>query len=96
MATSDLRETAAARVDARFGFYIHALVFACVMTLLWAINFLKTPDHLWAHWPTFGWGLGLICHGLAARVKQNLGQESLRDQLIEAELESMRPDADAK
>lgn len=96
MATTNLRKTAAARVDARFGFYIHALVFACVMTLLWSINFAKTPDRLWAHWPTAGWGFGLICHGIAARVKQSLGPESVRDQLIDAELESMRSDADGE
>lgn len=96
MAATDLRKAAAARVDARLGFYIHALVFACVITLLWEINFAKTPDHLWAHWPTFGWGLGLIFHGIAARLKQSTGQESLRDQLIDAELESMRPDTDQK
>ena len=90
MTTPDLRQTAAARVDARFGFYVHALVFAGVIALLWTINLTKTPDHLWAHYPTAGWGFGLICHGIAAQVRQSLGGVSLRDQAIDAELESLR------
>ncbi|MFK7818709.1 MAG: 2TM domain-containing protein [Planctomycetaceae bacterium] len=90
MATTDMRKVAEMRVDTRFGFYIHALVFAAVITLLWAINLSKSPDQLWAHWPTAGWGFGLICHGLTARIRQTVGTESVRDQLVDAELESMR------
>jgi len=96
MTTSNPRQTAAARVDARFGFYVHALVFAGVIALLWTINLTSTPYKLWAHYPTAGWGLGLICHGIAARVKQSLGGVSLRDQAIDAELESLRQDFEGR
>ncbi len=96
MATSNLRRAAATRVDARFGFYVHALVFAGVIALLWTINLTKTPDHLWAHYPTAGWGFGLICHGVTARFRQSLGGVSLRDQAIDAELERLQQDDETR
>ncbi len=91
MVTTDMRKIAETRVDTRFGFYIHAFVFAAVITLLWTINLSKTPDNLWAYWPTGGWGIGLICHGIAARLRlaTTAGPGSLRDRLVDAELQNM-------
>lgn len=44
------------------GFYIHVFLFVIVMTVLWIFNFIISPNHLWAIWPTLGWGLGLLGH----------------------------------
>jgi 2TM domain len=51
-------------VAALKGFYIHALVFVCVMTLLFAIDALTGP-RWWSQWPLLGWGLGLLGHAIA-------------------------------
>jgi hypothetical protein len=40
------------------GFYI---VFNSVLLV---INLVTSPDHLWFYWPLFGWGIGVIIHGL--------------------------------
>ncbi len=50
-------------VQALRGFYIHGIVFLCVMALLLGLNSL-TRAAWWAHWPLLGWGLGLLIHGV--------------------------------
>ncbi|MDX2155277.1 MAG: 2TM domain-containing protein [Hyphomicrobiaceae bacterium] len=51
------------RVRALTGLYIHAVVFAVVMTVLFAFNL--TDPEWWVHWPLFGWGVGLAAHAWA-------------------------------
>jgi 2TM domain len=51
-------------VKALKGFYIHAVVFGCVMTGLAVINLL-TKTELWVHWPLLGWGAALVIHGIS-------------------------------
>jgi 2TM domain len=55
-------------VDNLKGFYVHAVVFAGVMTALFAVNALSGGGW-WVQWPFLGWGFGLVCHGLAVRLK---------------------------
>lgn len=50
-------------VDALKGFYVHLLVFACVMSGLTGLNFALGPPW-WAQWPLIGWGLGVAGHGM--------------------------------
>jgi len=70
-----LTATATARVVARRrrGVAAHALVFALVNALLFAINFLTTPGEWWVLFSVFGWGLGLALHagfGLSSQVSE--------------------------
>jgi hypothetical protein len=46
------------------GFYVHVLVYAAVMTGIFLID-LVTPGGPWFYWPLFGWGIGLVIHGLS-------------------------------
>ena len=55
---------AAQQVEAITGFYIHLVVFVLVMALLVVINWLATPELLWAQWPFLGWGIGVVAHYL--------------------------------
>jgi 2TM domain len=57
-------QEATEHVAALKGFYIHALVYVCVMSLLIAIDMLTGPKW-WAQWPLLGWGLGLMGHAIA-------------------------------
>jgi 2TM domain len=45
------------------GFYIHLLVYVCVISGLFAIN-LATSSDWWVQWPLLGWGLGVIGHAV--------------------------------
>ena len=46
------------------GFYHHALRYVVVITLLFIINWWTAPEYIWAKWPTLGWGIGILSHGL--------------------------------
>lgn len=86
---SDLRTIAEERVFARFRFYVHAGVFGVVITSLWLIN-AASADRLWAPWPTLGWGIGLICHGLKVAISQRMAASALHDGLVQAEIDALR------
>jgi hypothetical protein len=47
------------------GFYTHALVYALVNAGLFALNLGTSPGRLWFGWTTFGWGIGLLAHGVS-------------------------------
>lgn len=45
-------------------FYISVAMYAIIIPCLWILNaFLPGPR--WAQWPTIGWGIGLLAHGLS-------------------------------
>ncbi len=47
------------------GFYRHALTYLVVVSFLAVINFITSPGRLWIQWVIFGWGIGLVSHGLS-------------------------------
>ena len=55
----------------------HAVAFATVNGGLIALNLVTSPDYLWALWPLFGWGIGLVSH--AASTYQTLRAERERE-----------------
>jgi hypothetical protein len=63
---SNLRRMARERVE----FKKHLLVYVVVIGALWVINYLTQmnwpPVYWWAMWPTLGWGVGLVLHGIGA------------------------------
>ncbi len=61
------------QVHRQADFYQHAITYVVVIAGLWilclaTINPNKTGSwsSYWAFWPTFGWGIGLLIHGLSA------------------------------
>jgi hypothetical protein len=48
------------KVRAMTGFYIHLIVFAVVMLVMFALNF--TDDSWWVQYPFLFWGAGVIAH----------------------------------
>lgn len=75
------------RVAALKGFYIHLTVFVLVMAGLVIVNLL-TGGPWWVLWALFGWGIGLLAHGLAvsthiSRAIANWEQRKLRQYLRE-------------
>ena len=84
MTQTDQREKARRRAAAKYGFFVHAAVFAAVMVLLVAINVVRSPGNLWVIWPLIGWGFALVLHGL--RVFFLADRNDLIDALTEREL----------
>lgn len=53
------------QVERKIGFLIHLTVYLAVNSGLVLFNLLLVPAKIWAFWPLFGWGIGLLFHGLA-------------------------------
>ncbi|MGI9525460.1 MAG: 2TM domain-containing protein [Hyphomicrobiaceae bacterium] len=51
------------RVTVILGFYVHVMTFVLVMLMLFAIDSFVGAGW-WVQWPFFGWGLGLLVHGV--------------------------------
>jgi hypothetical protein len=75
---------ARARAEAKYGFFVHAAVYAAVMLLLVVINLITSPGSIWFIWPLIGWGLAVALHG--ARVFLLADREEMVDALTEREL----------
>lgn len=45
-------------------FYGNLAKYVVVIPFLWLINWYASPHVMWAIWPTLGWGLGIVLHGL--------------------------------
>jgi hypothetical protein len=52
------------RVEEIKGFYGNLVSYIVVNIGLMVLNLLTSPHHLWFFWPMFGWGIGLVFHGL--------------------------------
>ncbi|MRX28272.1 helix-turn-helix domain-containing protein [Kangiella sp. HZ709] len=46
------------------GLYIHLIIFCLVISGLWILNLMTSPNVIWAWWPTFGWGIGVAGHAI--------------------------------
>ncbi|ADX47023.1 hypothetical protein Acav_3121 [Paracidovorax avenae ATCC 19860] len=59
------------RASAKLGWLVHAAVYACVNLGLAALS--VSQGRTWALFPAFGWGLGLLAHGLAVALPGRAG-----------------------
>lgn len=73
------------RVRMLRGWYVHALVYACVISGLWAVYAFSghTPRFPWPLPPTLGWGLGLTIHGLVVWLGTSLKGRQWESRKIE-------------
>lgn len=46
-------------------FYSNLIGYAVIIPVLVIINLVTNPGYFWAIWPIFGWGIGLVWHGLS-------------------------------
>lgn len=58
------RQDAEKRVDELLGWFTHLTIYFSVLALLAAINTLTWRGVPWVLFAAFGWGFGLIFHGL--------------------------------
>ena len=52
------------RAKVKYGFFVHAGVYAAVMILLVFINLVTSPRAIWFVWPLIGWGFAVVLHGV--------------------------------
>ena len=78
------------RVGMKMGLYIHALVFVLVNVGMFALN-LALGGTRWAHFPAYGWAIGLAIHGIVVFIRvQGYG---LREAMLQREMERLRRSA---
>jgi hypothetical protein len=77
-------ERARGRAVAKYGLYVHILVYAAVILMLVAINLFNSPEVIWFIWPMMGWGLAVLIH--AAVVFLMADRNAVVDRLTEREL----------
>ncbi|MFD1344475.1 2TM domain-containing protein [Litorisediminicola beolgyonensis] len=77
-------DRARGRAEGKYRFYIHAVVFIAVITLLVIFDALASPGTGWVIWPILGWGLALALHG--ARVFLFADKDTIVDRMTEQEL----------
>jgi len=87
MENREAYERASKRVAAKISFFIHLVVYVVINLLIMVINLVATPRHLWFYWPLFGWGIGLLFHGLSVFSFPRL--DGLKERMIGKEMGRM-------
>ena len=82
-----IQQRAKRRVEQKIGFYIRALVFVCVNTGLFLVNWYHGGTR-WHVWPLGWWGLGLAIHGLVTLFA--LRGDGLRQRWVADEAQRLR------
>lgn len=85
MHTEDQAIAARQRAKAKFGFYVHAAVFAAVTILLFVINILTSTGSYWVVWPLMGWGIAIVIHAIS--VFGARGKAGIIDSMTDKELD---------
>lgn len=57
----------------------HASAYMIVMGALFLFNLLVSPDFLWAFFPAFGWGIGLVSHFFATLANKDGDEDAVND-----------------
>lgn len=52
------------RIEEIKGFYGNLTAYIVVNIMLFVINMVTSPEHLWFFWPMLGWGVGVAFHGM--------------------------------
>jgi transcriptional regulator with XRE-family HTH domain len=87
-ANDDLIAEIRAEIRRRRGFYIHLSQYIIVIALLFAINLMMHPKHIWAGWAALGWGIGLVVHGLRVLSPFQAYQEEWEKRQIQKHLQA--------
>ena len=77
----DLEHLARKRAAAKLGWYVHAGIYVAVNLMLAALS-AASGKH-WAVFPAFGWGIGLLAHGVVVFLVT--GGAGLHEKLVQQE-----------
>lgn len=86
LGSNDALKQARKHVKEIRGFYIHAMVYAIVIPLLWLINLLTGglfKNEVWAVFPTVGWGIGLTGHGFSVFAERSFFGAAWQEKKVE-------------
>jgi len=82
----DLEHLARKRAAAKLGWYVHAGIYVAVNLMLAALS-AASGKH-WAVFPAFGWGIGLLAHGVVVFLVT--GGAGLHEKLVQQERQRLQ------
>ncbi len=94
LSPEEIDRLARKRAGAKLGWYVHACVFLLVNLFLFAISRYGFGHRNWSIFPVFGWGIGLVLHGISVFVLG--GGSGLRERLVEQERERLLREQDRR
>ena len=71
-------------------FYIHLFASVVAITGLTIINLFLTSGYCWMLWAAFGWGIGLLCHGISVLQVFNPFGSTWKERQIEKRMRRQR------
>jgi hypothetical protein len=90
MQSHNIEHIARRRAGAKLGWYIHAMVYVGVNTMLALIA--ASGGRGWAIYPAMAWGLGLAIHGFVVFIVT--GGAGLRERLVQNERNRLQTQSD--
>ena len=67
-------------------FYVHLFAYVVAMAGLTIVNLLISPGYYWVLWSAFGWGVGVLVHGLSVFEAINLFGDAWEKRQIQKRL----------
>lgn len=83
-----LENLAQRRAKAKMGWYIHAMVFLVVNTVIFSVLHYSFGSQSWSVYQLLGWGLGLALHGILVFALRT--GSDLRERLVQKERERLQ------
>ena len=84
----DIDRIARKRAGAKLGWYMHGALYLAVNLFLLTISDVGFGTRRWTPWPMFGWGIGLVLHGVSVFVLGN--GSGLRERMVRKERERLQ------
>ncbi len=89
MLEDNLYNKAEKKVHEKISFYHHLFSYVVVISILFIINYLFTPNEWWFYWVALFWGIGVLFNYLKVFIIYDKFDELYRDNMIEKEMEKM-------
>ncbi|NML45005.1 2TM domain-containing protein [Ramlibacter sp. G-1-2-2] len=88
LSPEQIERLARKRAGAKLGWYMHACIYV-LFNLAWFLGaYFGMGHHRWTWFPTIGWGIGVVLHGVSVFV---LGSSSgLRERMVARERERLQ------
>lgn len=90
--SESIYEIAEKRAEEKISFLKHLYSYLIVNFILFAVNFLTSPNEWWFLWVAFFWGIGVLGHFIRVFIVDDKILKGYRDRMVEKEMENIRKD----
>ena len=94
MEENEILRKAKKRVRAKKGFYIHLTTYVIVMSFLFFINLMTSPNFWWFLFPLAGWAMGIAGHYFTVFGLLGVGNRDWERKEVAKELERLQQEED--